>query len=275
MRFDTLQNEYTSLLENMEVRPDWASAIDRKARSIYANKDRYEKVSDETGVPWQVIGIIHSLECNLDFDQALHNGDPIIGTGKKTYRVPRGRGPFSTWEEAAVDALKYDGLDKITDWSDEMVCYAMEKFNGFGYRTRRTGVLSPYLWSGTNHYTIGKFVSDGKYVKTAKSAQIGTIPLYLRLKEIDIPKKEIVAKSSRLSLISRIRKFFAGITLTGITAETMGWLETIKEYVIANPTTVVYAVAGLSTLGFVIFKLLEDKSINEYKEGRYIPSRQE
>lgn len=274
MKYEALSEEYSTLLETMEVREDWAGAIDRKARSIYANKERYQVVSSLTGVPWYVIGVIHSLECNLDFNQALHNGDPIIGTGKKTYRVPRGRGPFSTWEEGAVDALKYDGLDKITDWSDEMVCYALEKYNGFGYRTKRTGVLSPYLWSGTKHYTIGKFVSDGKYVASAKSAQIGAIPLYLRLKEIDIPKKEIVASSSKLSLIKRVRAWFAGLSLTTIAADLMGFLESIKEFVIDNPSTVIWTLVGLSSIGFIIFKVLENKGINEYQEGRYIPSGQ-
>src|SRR5688572_23510346 len=109
MNFTSLENEYTNLISTMEVRPEWKDAIDRRARAILANKARYEEVSLVTNVPWYVIGVIHSLECNLDFGQALHNGDPIIGTGKKTYRVPRGKGPFSTWEEGAIDALAHDG----------------------------------------------------------------------------------------------------------------------------------------------------------------------
>lgn len=274
MNFNKLKQEYEGLLESMEVRSEWKDAIDRKARGIYANKERYQVVSNITGVPWEVIGVIHSLECNLDFKQALHNGDPIIGTGKKTYRVPRGRGPFKTWEDAAVDALNYDSLGKITDWSDEMVCYALEKYNGFGYRTRHTGVLSPYLWSGTTHYTIGKFVSDGKYVKTAKSAQIGAIPLYLRLKEIDIPAKEVVKQSSKLTLIKRVRNWFAGLSLGTIFADLLGFLEQVKEYIMMNPSTVVWALVGLGSLSFIIFKILESKGINEYQEGRYIPSKQ-
>ena len=275
-----LKNEYSNLLETMEVLPNWKDAIDRKARGIYANKARYEEVSLATNVPWQVIGLIHSLEANLDFTKNLYNGEPL---NQRTRKVPKGKGPFSSWEEAAVEALQYDGLDKIEDWSDEQVAYALEKYNGFGYRTRRTGVLSPYLWSGTNHYTTGKFVEEkdrsGKYVSVykpnVKSAQIGAVPLYLRLKEIDIPKKEIVAKSSKLTLISRARKWFAGLSLSGIAADTMGWLEGIKDYIIANPSTMIYALAGLSTVGFIIFKVLEDKGVKEYEEGRYVPSGQD
>lgn len=274
-----LEKEYTDLISTMKVRPEWMDPIDRKARGIYANKARYEEVSNATGVPWHIIGLIHSLEANLDFTKNLYNGEPL---NQKTRKVPKGKGPFSSWEESAIGALQYDGLDKIEDWSDEQVCFALEKYNGFGYRLRRTGVLSPYLWSGTNHYTVGKFVEElkgGKYVAVFKpqvrSQQIGAIPLYLRLKEIDIPKKEIVAKSSRLTLISRARKWFAGLSLSGIAADTMGWLEGIKDYIIANPSTMIYALAGLSTVGFIIFKVLEDKGVKEYEEGRYVPSKQE
>ena len=266
--YTKLKDEYTDLLTNMEVRSDWKDAVDRKARSIYANKARYEEVSSKTNVPWYVIGLIHSLEANLDFTCNLHNGEPY---NKKTRLVPRGRGPFSSWEEAACDALAYDGLDKVSDWTDERVCYELEKYNGFGYRTKRTGVLSPYLWSGTTHYTTGKYVSDGKFVRTAKSQQIGAIPLYLRLKEIDIPKKEIIANSSKLSLISRARKSLAGISFTGLMAEAFGYLEPVKDFILENKY---FFAAGAFIGGFVLLKLLETKGVNDYKEGRYIPSGQ-
>lgn len=271
MKFDNLHDEYQNLLDTCEVRSDWKDAIDRRARAILSHKDRYKAVGDELGMPWEVIGVIHSLECGLRFDQHLHNGDPL---DKKTYRVPRGRGPFDTWEESAKDALKMKGWDKIEDWSDARVAYELERYNGFGYRLRRTGVLSPYLWSGTTHYTVGKFVSDGKYVKTAKSAQSGAIPLIKRIKEIDITKKEIVKQSSKLSLVKRFKAWLAGLSLSTVAADALGFLEQVKDYIVANPTTMVYAVAGLTTLGFIVFKLVEDKGVKEYQEGRYIPSGQ-
>jgi lysozyme family protein len=275
MNFTNLEAEYTTLLDTMEVRENWKDAIDRKARGIYANKARYEEVSQVTNVPWQVIGLIHSLEANLDFTKNLYNGEPL---NRKTRLVPKGKGPFASWEESAIGALKYDGLDKIEDWSDAMVCYALEKYNGFGYRLRRTGVLSPYLWSGTTHYSVGKFVEipkNGKYVSVykpeVKSAQIGAVPLYLRLKEIDIPKKEVVTQSSKLTLIKRIRDWFAGISLSGIVAETLDMLGPIKEFIVENKYIFIGATAA-GTL-YVLHKLLK-KGIKDYQEGRYIPSGQ-
>jgi lysozyme family protein len=49
--------------------------------------------------------------------------------------------------------------------------YRLEAYNGLGYRSY--GVASPYLWSFSNHYDRGKFVSDGKWSSTARSQQCG------------------------------------------------------------------------------------------------------
>jgi lysozyme family protein len=278
MNFTSLEKEYTNLISTMEVRPEWKDAIDRRARAILANKSRYQEVSATTGVPWMLIGVIHSMESGLDFNGILHNGEKIIGTGKKTKLGPKGRGPFSSWEEAAQDALTYDGLDKITDWSDEQVCYALEKYNGFGYRTRNTGVNSPYLWSGSNHYTTGKFVEEkrgGKivslYKPALKSGQTGAFLLFKRLSEIDVPQTQVIASSSKLSMIKSIRGWFAGISLGGIVAETLELLQPIKEFIIENK----FIFVGVTVAGvlYVLTKLLK-KGVKEYQEGRYIPSGQ-
>lgn len=268
-----LKDEYTNLLSTMEVRPEWRDAIDRRSRAILANKTKYQQVSDKLGglIPWSFIGVIHSLEAGLSFDGVLHNGEKILGTGRKTRLVPRGRGPFSTWEEAAVDALKIKKLDLVTDWSDERVCYELERFNGFGYRNYHPSVLSPYLWSGSTHYTKGKYVADGKWSSTAKSAQSGAVLLFKRIEEIDVSKKEVVASSSKLTMIKRIRDWFAGISLTGIVADTQELLEPIKEFIIANK----YIFIGVTVAGvlYILSKLIS-KGVTEYKEGRYIPSGQ-
>jgi lysozyme family protein len=34
-------------------------------------------------------------------------------------------------------------------------------------------VLTPYLWSFSNHYDRGKYVADGKFSATARSQQCG------------------------------------------------------------------------------------------------------
>lgn len=272
MSYERYKSGYTKLLETMKVRAQWLDPIDRRARAILANKERYQKVADEVGVPWEFVGITHSLEGGLDFNTALHNGDLVIGNGKKTYRVPKGRGPFSTWEEAAVDALKIKKLDQIVEWPIERILYELERYNGFGYRRRDINIPSPYLWSGTTHYTIGKFVSDGKYVKTAKSAQSGAVPLLLRIRELDITKKEITKVSTKGTLLKRLRLWLAGGGLTTAFTDALGYLDTVKDFIAQHA---LWFVAGTGLTIFLIFKFLEDKQVQDYKEGRYIPSGQE
>ena len=68
--------------------------------------------------------------------------------------------------KAAIDAIKYEKLDKL-NWTEEegplLTAWVLEKFNGFGYRRVVPPLPSPYLWSGSGHYLAGKYVADGKY----------------------------------------------------------------------------------------------------------------
>src|SRR5579871_1337266 len=65
-------------------------------------KARYQAVSARTGVPWFVIAVIHERECSQDWHGSLAQGDPW---NARSVHVPSGRGPFASWEDAAVDAL--------------------------------------------------------------------------------------------------------------------------------------------------------------------------
>lgn len=160
-----------------------STAINAQAAKIEANRSRYDAVSKATGVPWDVIGVIHYREASGNFEGVLHNGQKIIGTNKKTTLVPKGRGPFSTWEAAAIDALEaappYAARNK--DWSIGGTLDLLEKYNGLGYRKK--GLPSPYLWAGTDQYVKGKYVADGKYDPEHVDQQIGCAALLLKLRE--------------------------------------------------------------------------------------------
>lgn len=170
-----------------------SSDINVQAAKIVANRSRYEKVSRLTGVPWDVIAVIHYREISGSFAGVLHNGQKIIGTGKKTTLVPKGRGPFASWEEAAVDALMncnpYAGKNK--DWSIGQTLDLLERYNGLGYRKK--GLPSPYLWSGTDQYVKGKYVADGKFDPNHVDKQLGVAPILMKLREEaakeDVPEK--------------------------------------------------------------------------------------
>jgi lysozyme family protein len=151
-------------------------------------KERYQDVSLRLGglIPWEFIAFLHYRESSLSFDGVLHNGQRIIGTNKKTTWVPKGRGPFLTWEEAAIDALKLKGFERMRRWKLGDCLERSERNNGLGYR-RRTGdmgkvELSPYVAAYTTyHDEDSKYVSDGRYSRNAPEAQLGCAAFMLGL----------------------------------------------------------------------------------------------
>jgi hypothetical protein len=99
--------------------------------------------------------------------------------------VPAGRGPFRSWEEAAIDALvncaPYAARNR--DWSIGGALTILEEYNGLGYASR--GRPSPYIWSGTDQYISGKYVRDGVYDPDAVDSQLGCAGLLLAMMPLD------------------------------------------------------------------------------------------
>jgi lysozyme family protein len=150
-----LAKEYDRCSVNKERLRETTNAIVK----IIEHKLEYMAVQTKTGVPWWVVACIHYRESSLNFKTCLHNGDPL---GTVTVHVPKGRGPFHNWEDAAVDALIFDGADKNKDWSIGGSLDFMEKYNGLGYRRKR--VHSCYLFSCTGVIRpYGRYTSDGIY----------------------------------------------------------------------------------------------------------------
>ncbi len=179
-----LSEEYIRLYKRCEVRSKYFDRIDAIVDAILTHRSRYESVGSVLGIPWYFIAVIHNMEGGLNFATHLHNGDSLQ---HRTRHVPRGRPrkgtPPFTWEESAVDALKLRRLDRQKDWSLPHLLYELEGYNGWGYRLYHTHVLSPYLWSYSNHYISGKYVADGRWSNTARSRQAGAAVLLKRLEE--------------------------------------------------------------------------------------------
>ena len=172
---------YAGQFATCTVKPEHVEEVQREAAAILANRSRYQAVAANfTGIPWWAVGIIHSMECGLNFKEHLHNGDPLSA---RTVQVPKGRPkdgkPPFTWEESAIDAIEYDNLDKVLDWSLGGALVAFENYNGSGYRRR--GVPSPYLWSFTDQYHCGKYTADGHFDPKAISQQCGCAALMKNL----------------------------------------------------------------------------------------------
>ena len=181
--FEATEKGYQNLWNRMTVtRPDDAMEA---AKGIVQDRARYENVQKKTGVPWHWIAAIHHRESNRSFAGVLHNGERIIGTGQKTRLVPAGRGPFSNWEEAAIDALTMPGqeLDNIDDWGLARWLWCAERYNGWGYIKHK--VNSPYLWAGTNLQQSGKYISDGVFDRSHFDKQLGVAAILKKLIELD------------------------------------------------------------------------------------------
>lgn len=119
------------------------------ALHLFKAKARYQAVEAKTGVPWAVIAVIHERESSQDFNTQLGQGDPL---NRVSVHVPAGRGPFSTWEDGAYDALVLCApfLARRKDWSLSAALTALETYNGVRYA--QSNRPSPYVWSGTSIY---------------------------------------------------------------------------------------------------------------------------
>jgi len=171
--YKLLKNEYQAYYDSCTVRPEWKGNVAYYVKRLKQGRATYEQVGrDLNGIPWAFIGAIHGMECGFNFAGHMHNGDPLTA---RTVQVPKGRpvtgDPPFTWRESAVDALTMKRFHEVRDWSIPHMLYLLEQYNGFGYRMRQ--LVSPYLWSFSNHYSKGKFVKDGVYDPNAVSKQCG------------------------------------------------------------------------------------------------------
>jgi lysozyme family protein len=167
------RGEYRRLFSTAKLKSARKAQVDQIVDGLVANKRRYRSVGDPLGVPWWFVAVTHELEGSRNFHTHLHNGDPLT---HKTVHVPRNRPPGNppfSFEESARDALTLEGFAHLEDWSISHALYRFERFNGFGYRKASINIPSPYLWSFCQHYTRGKFSSDGHFDPNLVSQQCG------------------------------------------------------------------------------------------------------
>lgn len=168
------------LFDTMVINPGISDQIKHKVERLRQNAAQYVAIAKALGLEeriWVVIGVIHEMECTQNFHCYLGNGQPL---NKVTTIVPKGRGPFASFQEGAIDALRLAEIHKVTEWTLSNMLYFLQKYNGFGYE-KYHNMNSPYVWAGTNHYFKGKYVADGKFDPDAVSHQIGVAVL---LKEL-------------------------------------------------------------------------------------------
>lgn len=196
------------------------------ADRLLFNKPRYEAVSKalkEKGyeIPWEFIAVTHQRESSGDFTTYLGNGQKL---NKKTTIVPKGRGPFSSWEEGAIDALVYAPpyAAKNKDWTIGGTLTKLEEYNGLGYA--RMNKPSPYLWAGTDQYEKGKYVADGEYDPNHVDTQLGCAGLLRFMGYGSIPK-----------VVTPVAAATAGVgtvgAVTAIAVNNSNWYDHIVNHV--------------------------------------------
>lgn len=134
-----------------------------------------------THIPWAIIAVIHSMEASQRFDRHLHNGDLLHSRAANVpVHYPLTKPPF-TWKASAIDALHYSDLAKWHDLSIAGTLFKLGTYNGWKYRSYHPQVLSPYLWSFSEHYQRGKYAADGKFDAQLISKQCGAAVLLKQL----------------------------------------------------------------------------------------------
>jgi len=182
---EALGKGYRNVWNRASIQLKDVAKAEKAAKGVIADRDRYKAVQDATnGVRWWWIAAVHERESYRSFAGALHNGQRIIGTNKKTTIVPKGRGPFASWNDAAVDALRLKKLDDIgpAGWTLERALYEWERYNGFGYFGK---INSPYVWASTTVEQTGKFTRDHFFDPNHDDVQLGTASILKALVEMD------------------------------------------------------------------------------------------
>lgn len=174
-----LLDKYT----NCKIKPSFESILELSKKFYEIHKARYDHICDRVSIPSEMIFAIHWKEASGNFRTCLHNGDKLPGP---THRVPKGRGPFKDWEDAAVDALRFSNIGIFAPWSVERMLFACEAYNGWGYHTgsgRNTTpeCSSPYLWAGTDGHLKGMYVGDGRFNPNATSKNPGVAAIFRTL----------------------------------------------------------------------------------------------
>lgn len=178
---------YLANWEKMVIRPSVIPAIDNVIREMLDDYHwrEYLEVEAATRVPAQVTAIINDRESGGHLDTYLGNGQKL---NRVTTIVPKGRGPFhgpDAFVKGAIDAYKLEKMLGLS-WYDgsgiPRLGYKVEGFNGFGYRNR--GLNSPYLYAGSQLYSRGKYVADGKFDPNYVDTQLGALVIFKRLVQL-------------------------------------------------------------------------------------------
>jgi lysozyme family protein len=186
--YEALKDEYTAQIARARIRPECEHVLEVTSRRLLRDKPVYQRIFEATGVPVAGLMALAEREMSGNLHCYLGNGQRLI---KRTTIAPIGRGPFPDTIDGfiagALDAFHLDGLDQVAKtadgWTLPRFAYESEKWNGWGYRSRR--IPSPYVFGATTVQKAGKFIRDHVYSSTTMDPQLGTIAIVQKLFELD------------------------------------------------------------------------------------------
>lgn len=156
------------------------------------NESRYKAAMKKLGFPdfasdgtpaFAFAGFVHNLEASGRFDRNFVNGQPI---NQKTTIVPKGLGPWPSWEAAFEFGMKYKNItpERYPDLTGAQMLYLGERFNGLGYLKKAQ--WSPYIGAMSNiSLDKGKYTSDGNYDPNAPAnGQVGLATALVGLRQL-------------------------------------------------------------------------------------------
>lgn len=180
--FEQLRPEYEKWVANCRPRHECVELIDSVARRLTRPLalTNFSVVKQRLGIPELITTPSFERECGCDFARSPAQGDRWDHVST---HVPKGRGPYSSWIECALDTYRREHLEQHSaPWSMAYACYWWEKINGFGYRARN--LRSPYVVGGSNLQQPGKYIADGEFDRDHMDTQLGCLPIALRMVEI-------------------------------------------------------------------------------------------
>ena len=176
---EEINDHYAYLWDTMKIQVlpsqtlgdlSWVTVFISNRSDWYKEVAAYVYSITQRRVPWEVIAVLHNKEGGSKKERQILNGQKW---SQMTTMIPVGLGPWESFEESCAYAFATRDLPEV--WTIENTLYFLEAWNGFGYSLyhRESVGETPYLWSFSQHYKGGLYVSDGKFDKKAVAKSIG------------------------------------------------------------------------------------------------------
>lgn len=247
----------------MKIKPSFWPAAQKFARRAFAHKAEYQAIAETIKnlhgkhIPWWFIPLVHERECIRGVDNWTCNIAQGTPFNRHSKIVPY-NGPFNSFREAAVAALVKEAPHAAnnTNWSGGGAMTIAEAYNGKKYAN--AGRPSPYVWSGTDRYRIGKVMRDHGPIENVVDTQLGVAISLKALMELD-PTVMVDGDHPNQAKVERKAET---ATSVGFFASVLAWINTNPYFVFTWFDVSMIITGTIVALAVIIY------FINKYKKGQ-------